>query len=141
MHGDDGFGAVVYQHLAKITLPEDIRIFDAGTPGLNAIALFENCNEVIIVDALSPHGAPGRLHYLTPEQLSDDMLLPSHGAGVGFLLQTVAALNSHPPTIKIIAVEVENIVPFQPGLSLSVSRAVDKVKAYLSHYIGLDCYA
>ena len=141
LHGDDGFGSVVYQRLANISLPDDVRIYDAGTPGLNAMVLFEHCDEVIIVDAFAPHGMPGRLHYLTPEQLSDDLLLPSHGTGVAFLLRSVKALNHIRPTINIIAVEAESIAPFQPGLSLSVTRAVDKVEAFLLNYAGLDCHA
>ena len=141
LHGDDGFGTVVYQRLSKQPMPENVRLFDAGTPGLKALTLFDNCNEIIIVDALASQGNPGRLHFLTPQQISDESVIPGHGIGVCHLLKSFAALSEARPNIKIIAVEVDCIIPFMPGLSLPVTRATIKAEQYIAEYIGLRCYA
>jgi len=141
LHGDDGFGTVVYQRLCERSIPDNVRVFDAGTPGLNALTLFENCSEILIVDALVCQGTPGRLHFLTPQQIKDESVIPGHGTGISHLLRSLAALTSSRSVIKIIAVEVDSVMPFKPGLSLPVTRAVDDAEKYISDYFGLDCHA
>jgi hydrogenase maturation protease len=133
-HGDDGFGPAVYQRLAMLPLPNDLRLFDAGTPGLSALALFQGCNEAIIVDALEPGGVPGRLCQPLTESIAAETSLSGHGAGVGYLLQALAALPEPAPQIRIIAVETSAVSAFQPGLSKPVAQAVDGAVALLSGY-------
>lgn len=134
LHGDDGFGPAVYRKLAALPLPADLRLFDAGTPGLAALGLFQGCEEAIIVDALALGGMPGRLHQLLPESIIAETGLPGHGIGVGFLLQALAALPETVPQLRIIAVEVARVSAFQPGLSAPVSAAVDQAVALLRNY-------
>ncbi len=134
LHGDDGFGPAVYQRLSALPLPNDLRLFDAGTPGLAALALFQDCDEVIIIDALAPGVAPGRLNHLSPETIFAEASLPGHGVGVGYLLQALAALPEQAPRIRIIAVEASEVTPFQPGLSESVARAVEGTVMLLNAY-------
>lgn len=131
LHGDDGFGPAVYQRLASMPLPNDLRLMDAGTPGLAALALFQDCDEVIIVDALAPGGVPGRLSQPLPETIAAEASPAGHGIGVGYLLQALAALPEPEPQIRIIAVETAAVTPFQPGLSKPVANAVDKAVALL----------
>lgn len=134
LHGDDGFGPAVYQRLAALPLPDDLRLVDAGTPGLAALALFQGCDEVIIVDALAASGEPGRLSQPSPETIAAEAALPGHGIGVGYLLQAVAALAESVPRIRILAVEVSAVTPFRPGLSEPVASAVEKAVSVLSEY-------
>lgn len=131
LHGDDGFGPAVYQQLVTLPLPKDWRVFDAGTPGLNALQLFQDCTEAIIIDAIAPSDMPGRIYSLSPDMLATENALPGHGVGVAFLLQALAALPDVVPHIRIIAVEAAAITPFQPGLSIPAANAVDKVVALL----------
>lgn len=140
MHGDDGFGSAVYQRLASRLLPNDLRLIDAGTPGLAALALFQGCDEVIIVDALAPGGIPGRLSCPLPETVAVEAALPGHGIGVGYLLQALAALPEQAPRIRIIAVETSTVTPFRPGLSEPVARAVEEVVTWLSTYFKPDSH-
>lgn len=132
LHGDDGFGPAVYRRLAALPQSDDVRLFDAGTPGLSALALFQDCDEAVIVDALAPAGRPGRLVELAPEAIDPESTPAGHGAGVGFLLQALAALPERPPFIRIIAAEAATVAPFSPGLSESVALAVEQVVALLS---------
>ena len=138
LHGDDGFGSAVYQRLADLPLPDGLRLVDAGTPGLAALALFQDCDEIIIVDALAPGGVPGRIRHLMPETIELESSLPGHGIGVGYLLRALAALPERTPRIRIIAVETSAVTPFQPGLSDPVARAVDEAVALLRGYFKAD---
>lgn len=134
LHGDDGFGYAVYQRLAELPLPENLRLFDAGTPGLAALALFQGCEEVFIVDACSSGGEAGRLNRPLPETVMSEVTSAGHGVGVGYLLQALAALPEAMPRIHIIAAETAAVTPFRQGLSAAVTKAVDEAVALLSPY-------
>lgn len=138
LHGDDGFGHAVYQKLALLPLPGDLRLFDAGTPGLAALALFQDCDEVFIVDACRSGGEPGRLSQPEPETVMAETSLAGHGIGVGYLLQALAALPETMPRIRIIAAETATVTAFRPGLSAALLNAVDEAVALLSPYFLND---
>lgn len=133
LHGDDGFGPAVYQRLAALPLPDNVRVFDAGTPGLAALALFQGCHEVMVVDAVASGGIPGKLSRLSPNVVTAEITLPGHGIGVGYLLKAVAALPDC-PRIEIIAAEILGAAPFRPGLSKPVRQAVDDAFVLLEKY-------
>jgi len=136
LHGDDGFGPVVYHRLGRLDLPADVRLFEAGTCGLNALALFEGCDEAIVVDALAPGNHPGRVIQPAARTLALDAALAGHDAGVGHLLAALAALGVPPP--HIIAAEAERVQPFSHVLSAAMTRAVDAAVALLCRRLGID---
>lgn len=146
LHGDDGFGTVVYQHLSQCKLPRSVQIFNAGTAGLAALPLFENCQSVIMVDAMENCGFPGRLHRFTGSQLLQPSELPqtpfsqgeavllqevSHGGGVLYLLRAVMATMESPPALTFWGAEVQTVNMFSPGLSESMMAAVDELVGIL----------
>ena len=134
LHGDDGFGHAVYKRLANLPQPVGQRLIDAGTPGPAALGLFQDCDEVIVVDALTPGHHPGKLFELAPDEIMNEVSLAGHGVGIGFLLKALDALSEQPPVIRIIAVEAISVMPFQPGLSKAVAEAVDEAATLLSVY-------
>lgn len=129
LHGDDGFGPAVYERLARRKRPANLRLTDAGAPGPAALALFEDCDEVLIVDALAPAGAPGRISRPCPASIMEEATPATHGLGLGYVLRALSALPETMPAIEILAAEVEIVAPFRPGLSAPVARAVDEVAA------------
>ncbi|MBU1665065.1 MAG: hydrogenase maturation protease [Gammaproteobacteria bacterium] len=137
LHGDDGFGAAVCRRLAELPLPADVRVFAAGTRGLDALALFEGCDEAIVVDAGEPAGQPGRLSFPAPETLTEDSSLPGHGAGVGYLLRALAVMGP-PPRLRILTAEAAALTPFQPELSPEMRGAVEEAVALLRGWLGVD---
>lgn len=141
LHGDDGFGPAVYQRLVIQPLPTDLRLFDAGTPGLAALTLFDDCDEAIIVDALASGGSPGQVTEIAAETAMSETSLSGHGVGVGFLLQALAAQPGPAPRIRIIAAEAMRVMPFQPGLSEPMDRAVEEAVALLSAYFEPHVHA
>jgi hydrogenase maturation protease len=124
LHGDDGFGPAVHALLAGMRLPDGVRLFRADTAGIAALPLFEDCNRVILVDAVSGFGAPGSLHSLPPEAVAPEAGASGHGFGVGGLLRLAAALVPTLPMIRLIGVETARVAAFDPGLSPEVDAAL-----------------
>jgi hydrogenase maturation protease len=131
LHGDDGFGPAVYRQLVERPLPESVRVFDAGTCGLAALNLFEDCDEALIVDCTMSGGRPGSLSEIEPGSLSPENPKSAHGSGVAFLLEALTALPGPTPRLRIYAAEAESIRPFSPGLSEPVAQAVQQAAAWI----------
>jgi hydrogenase maturation protease len=132
LHGDDGFGAAVFSRLEKLPRPQYLELIEAGTPGPAALLLFEECDEVFVIDALAPAGAPGRIASPAPEKVIAENVPAPHGMGLGYLLQALAALPGPKPKVCIIGAEAESHRPFQPGLSPPVARAAEKIARRLA---------
>lgn len=136
LHGDDGFGPAVFRRLSALDPPADVRLFDAGTCGLDALMLFDDCAEAFVVDALAPGEQPGRVLRMEPSAVLPEASLPGHGAGVGHLLKALAALGATQPVV--IAAEAAELRPFSPGLSPAVERAVGEAAALLCQALGVN---
>jgi len=132
LHGDDGLGPAVYARLADLPRSPDLELIEAGTPGLAALPLFEDCDEVLVVDALAPAGAPGRIARLAPERAIAESVPAPHGVGLGYLLQALAALPGRKPKIRILGAQAESHRPFQPGLSPAMERAARRIARRLA---------
>ncbi|KAF2992546.1 hydrogenase maturation protease [Methylocystis sp. MJC1] len=141
LHGDDGFGPAVYERLAARKRPASLRLTEAGVPGPAALALFQDCDEVVIVDALAPAGSPGRVHRPSLASVVEEATPAAHGLGLGYVLRALAALPETMPAIEIIGAEVETLTPFHIGLSQPVTRAVDEVTAFLGRYFEAGGHA
>lgn len=136
LHGDDGFGPAVYQRLAAYRLPTDVRLFEAGTRGLDALILFEGCCEATVVDAQEPSGHPGRIAEQTANCFVPESSLPGHGAGVAYLLSALTALGLPPPCV--ITAEAARIQQFSPGLSAAMQQAVGATTRLLCQRLGIE---
>lgn len=137
LHGDDGFASVVYRHLATQSLPGDVRIFEAGTRGLDAIELLLGCTQALLVDVLAPNGRAGGLYELGADDVTPELTttMPGHGAGVGELLRLLPLCTEQPPQIRILATRADRVLPFQPGLSPPVAAAVAPALEQVQHWL------
>lgn len=125
LHGDDGFGVRIYTELCRLAWPEDVKLFNAGIAGLNALRFLENCRKAILVDALANFGKAGEICVLRPEDLADrPQRLSGHGLGLPYLLEALKVIREPLPEILIIGVEITAAKPFSPGLSDNVAQAV-----------------
>ncbi len=127
LHGDDGFGPAVSLSLHQLQWPAGVRVVDCATRGLDALAWFEDCAQIVIVDAMV--GAmPGRLHELSPDAVPvENLAAGAHGAGVGYLLAAAREMYGEGPRIVVLAMEIESVKSFAPGLSLPVAAGVGLV--------------
>jgi hydrogenase maturation protease len=78
LRGDDGVGAAVLEALAASeSLPENVRLLDGGTAGLETVLLMQGYRRVIVVDAAEMGYVPGEWVRIRP----DDAQLRLHDAG------------------------------------------------------------
>ncbi|MGR9014513.1 MAG: hydrogenase maturation protease [Gammaproteobacteria bacterium] len=125
LHGDDGFGILVYAQLRQLTWPNDVEVFNAGIAGLNALRFLEECSQAILVDALANFGNVGEIFLLRPEDLADrPQQLTGHGLGIPYLLEALKVIREPLPDILILGVEIAAVKPFSPGLSDKTEQAV-----------------
>jgi hydrogenase maturation protease len=137
LHGDDGFGPAVFQRLAAAPLPADVRIFEAGTRGLDALALLTGCREAVLVDAMAGAGRPGRLRLISPEALAaaEAPAPTGHGEGIGYLLRALVAVGEPLPVLRILVAEASVLRPYSPGLSPKVATAVARAVRLLRRWL------
>ena len=134
-HGDDGFGPEVIRNLRDKQPPPEVSLFDGGILGLDAVKLFENCEEVIVVDAARGK-TPGGVDWISTQAITGNdvaLNLTTHGFGVGKLMEVlpIALKGKKIPKIRFLAGWVGEIKVFRDGLSetarSSVERAVDMI--------------
>jgi hydrogenase maturation protease len=66
--GDDGFGVEVATRLARVDLPEGVRVVDYGIRGMHlAYDLANGFDAAILIDATPRGGAPGTLYVIEPD--------------------------------------------------------------------------
>lgn len=135
LHGDDGVAAAVCAALSATALPPDVRVFDAGTRGLDALALLTGCDEAILVDAAWPAGRAGEIRCPDPAEVVPEGGLAWHAGGVGALLQALPLCPGTPPRLRLVTIEAERRRYFEPGLSPPVAAAVAGVVSLLRGYL------
>ncbi|MGY6274998.1 hydrogenase maturation protease [Methylomonas sp. MgM2] len=125
LQGDDGFGISVYSHLAEMAWPGDVHVFNAGISGLNALRYLEDCNQAILVDALTHCGNVGEVCLLRPRDMATkQQRLADHAQGIPYLLEALKIIRTPLPDILIVGVEIDAVQPFFVGLSDKTKRAV-----------------
>lgn len=131
--GDDGFGIHVYKKLQTVDLPERVQFFDAGLSGLKSLELFENCDKVILIDAIENGGEEGEIFRLNFEEISNILEnrtdFSSHNLGLWEVLMVLKTSNivSPLPEIVLFGVEVKKIHTFHTDLSVNLQNSIHQV--------------
>ena len=137
LHGDDGFAAAVCEALQRLPLAPDVLVFDAGTRGLDALALLADCDEAILIDAALPAGRPGCIAHPQAWEVIEEAGFSSHVSGVGAVLRALMSIDHAPPRIRLVTVEAERITRFSPGLSKPMAAALRTVVADLLQELSI----
>lgn len=141
LHGDDGFGPAVGRRLAESGLPAGWALHPVGTRSLDALALLQDCEAAILVDAEAPCGRPGRLRERRADELRPEATLADHGQGLGFVLQALPQLraaDAPAPRLRILTAEMDGLRRFDPVLSPGVAQAVDEALPRLWQWMRDD---
>jgi hydrogenase maturation protease len=146
--GDDAFGVEVVQRLAERTWPANVDVVDFGIRGFDlTMALLEDIDLVILVDAASRGGAPGTLYVIEPEPVEPDepeptrAMLDPHSLDPVKVLQLVKAMGGKPGRVLVVGCEPESVGSdldwdVTPGLSEPVQRAVDEAILLIESLVG-----
>jgi hydrogenase maturation protease len=152
--GDDAFGVEVVQRLAERTFPENVEVVDFGIRGFDlTMALLQDIDLAILVDAASRGGAPGTLYVIEPEAGKDDpaagaVMLDPHSLDPVKVLQLVNTMGGRPGRVLVVGCEPENLGSDEdwdvtPGLSEPVQRAVGAAIDLIKSLVGesMECHS
>jgi hydrogenase maturation protease len=126
--GDDGFGpAVAHRLLGRV--PSTVRILERSGDALAMIEDWNGIHRAIVIDAMAPISAPGRMHRvdLTDSPLPIGFAPPStHAFGVAETVELARSLGRLPQCLVAYLVEGEQFGRGAP-LSSAVAEAVGDV--------------
>lgn len=123
--GDDAFGILVAQELARRSLPDVSCLLHDGEPA-GLMECWQEAEHVILIDAVSSGATPGDVYRFdlalqaVPEEFN---LYSTHAFGVPQAVELARALGKLPSKIGFIGVEGEN---FDAGETLSPPMEVAK---------------
>ena len=121
---DDGLGVAALARLARsYELGPDVRLADGGTLGLSLLGLFEDVDDVLLVDAILADAAPGSLVRLEGRDVEPAARerLSVHQVGVADLLDALRLIDGEPQRLSLIG-----LVPGRVELGLGCSPAVER---------------
>ena len=138
--GDDGFGVEVASRLGRESLPDTIRVLDAGTRARDlAYELADGGYDMaILVDAAPRGGRPGTLYVIDPDSKDVGAQpvagLDGHSMTPEATLAFVHALGGTPTRILIVGCEPESVdegIGLSGPVNAAVPEAVSMVRELL----------
>ena len=142
--GDEGVGIHLIQTLEKFyTFSPSINLIDGGTTGLDLIPYFENCEKMIIVDAVDFQEEPGHIGTLHNEEIHYrfNTKLSLHHAGLADVLSVIKLTDIPSPDMMLIGVQ-PLIVEMGIKLSDVISDKMGKVLSIIIEKLKeweIDC--
>lgn len=135
---DDAIGVRVIESLiAERQFPENVRVVDGGTLGLDLLPMFEGVDKLLIIDALEMDAEPGSIFRLEGEEVPRAFAnkLSIHQMGVQDLL-AVAELQGHLPAELVvwgvqpgcIEMAMELTPPVEKVLPVVVEKVLEELK-------------
>ncbi len=126
--GDDALGPYVVRVLeASYELPDQVRVLDAGTPGLDLTAYFAEHEAVVVVDVVKAKAAaPGELRTYDKDALlkkSPVLAMSPHEPGLREAIMNADFMGVAPKVIRLVGV-VPASVDYRLGLSPEALAAV-----------------
>ncbi|MBO3803103.1 MAG: hydrogenase maturation protease [Candidatus Brockarchaeota archaeon] len=125
---DDGVGPAIAERLRSLGLPENVRVIDAGTPGLGILEMMKGARKVIFVDATLTGAKPGTVRKLDLGELESarkGMGVSLHEFPLADALRMAREIGLEAPVeIVVIGIEAGSIEKPRIGLSREVERAL-----------------
>lgn len=128
MRGDDGAGPAVVERLGRLALTGTAVTRQSGE-GLLLIESWKEVEQVIVIDALSPAGAPGTVRRIDVGEVAlpeDFQTTSTHGFGLGAAIELSRALGQLPASTVVFGVEGIDF-SLGSGLSPAVAAAVPEL--------------
>jgi len=139
LFADDGFGPAVVEELKKLTLPDNVKVEDAGLGGPHFIFTLldpEVTKKVVIIDIADYGAEPGEITKLRVEDLPPGAYRDAHSWDLAEPLNRI----KDSIDITIIGCQPKRVTApeFEIGLSDEVVRAIPKTIQVVLEIIGVD---
>ena len=145
---DDGFGPAVIAELKKLSLPDNVKVLDAGLAGPHYLFTLMAQSDIpvkkmVILDIMNFGGEPGEITRVTPDVLSPGAYTDPHSWGLREPLQILAEKTD----IVIFGCQPENIDISQMDneadeadfwVTESVRKAIPKAMRLALAEVGVD---
>lgn len=132
--GDDALGPTVVNTLeAEWVVPPEVIVLDAGTPGMDLVALAAGAERIIVVDTVLTDGPPGTVKVYDRETLLGKPLTPRvnpHAPGLIESLFTLDLSGDGPTGVRLIGVVPEATdvgIGMSDALVAAVPRTVEAI--------------
>lgn len=143
---DDGVGVHTIRRLLEaVELPEEVRVLDGGTLGLNLLPFLEGISYLVIVDAMETGQPPGTLRRVAgddvPAYLSIKM--SPHQIGIPDMLFAAKLRDLYPREVVVWGVQpasTEVSLELTPPVAAQVDVLVQKILAELARW-GIEVHA
>ncbi|MCE1245442.1 MAG: hydrogenase maturation protease [Firmicutes bacterium] len=134
--GDDAAGCKVAENLLKMNFPPDVKIIEAGTPGLNLLHLMEPGDNVIIIDAVCSGKPAGTITVFSEAELPqpEQMPLSAHQLAIPEAIKLGRTVQPElmPQSIEIWGIEVtlplKSKMEISPEIKTAIQKMTEKVK-------------
>ncbi len=105
--------------------PEEVRLIDGGTFGLDLLPLIEGMEGILFIDAMDLKKEPGTIAIIEDEEIPSFLApkLSLHHVGLSDLLFASSFMGNKPPKMALVGIQPEKI---DVGLDLS-PRDTDRV--------------
>jgi len=137
---DEGVGVRVAEALQdRYEFPENVKVVDGGTLGMNLLGVVSEVDHLIVVDAVRNGDEPGTLYRLAGEEIPKRILAKNSLHQVDLLeaLTCCQALDKVPETV-ILGVEPEDITTLGTDMTPTISARIDDlVEAALKELTSL----
>jgi coenzyme F420 hydrogenase subunit delta len=139
LFADDGFGPAVVEEMAKLELPDNVKVIDAGLGGPHFIFTLIDPNvtkRLIIIDIADFGAKPGELAQFRVEDLPVGSYRDAHSWDLTEPLQRLKDLVD----ITIIGCQPKHVTApeFELGLTEEVSNAIPRTVRFVLELIGVD---
>lgn len=128
---DDGLGVWTVELLRRShRFPEEVRLLEGGTLGLDLLPALDGVERLLLIDALATDGRPGRLFRLEGDEVPAalESKTSSHQVGLQDLLGTAELLGRKPPVVVLRGIEAGCLEP-GTGFSPPVAAALGELAA------------
>lgn len=123
---DDAVGLETAERVER-RLGDRIRVVPFGGESTGLLDLWAGAGLVVVVDALSSHGHPGRIHRFEGDLsalLTEPPTTSTHALGVGQVWKLGSSLGQLPQRLVVFGVEGQEFAP-GVGLSPAVARSIE----------------
>jgi coenzyme F420 hydrogenase subunit delta len=145
---DDGFGPAVIAELKKLSLPDNVKVLDAGLAGPHYLFTLMAQSDIpvkkmVILDIMNFGGEPGEITRVTPDVLSPGAYTDPHSWGLREPLQVLAErtdiviFGCQPESIDISQMDNESDEA-DFWVTESVRKAIPKAMRLALAEVGVD---
>lgn len=142
---DDGIGMRVVRQLAdQYRFPDDVKLLEGGTLGLNLLSDVLGLERLLVVDAMETGGPPGTLLRLEGSEipLAFESVFSPHELGLRDLLTVAALMGEAPGEVVLWGIQPERLdmgEDLSPAVAERLGELVESVAGELRRWgIALD---